>query len=34
MAKLVGGGELIYHGAEPAIPNIATNQEASIMMNY
>jgi glycosyltransferase involved in cell wall biosynthesis len=28
MAKLVGGGELIYHGAEPAIPNFATKQEA------
>jgi glycosyltransferase involved in cell wall biosynthesis len=28
MAKMVGGGELIYHGAEPAIPNIATKQAA------
>lgn len=28
MAKLVGGGELIYHGAEPAIPNVATKREA------
>jgi glycosyltransferase involved in cell wall biosynthesis len=29
MAKLVGGGELIYHGAQPnAISNVATKREA------
>jgi glycosyltransferase involved in cell wall biosynthesis len=28
MARMVGGGNLIYHGAEPAVPNVPTKQAA------
>jgi hypothetical protein len=33
MTKMVGGSDLVYHGAEPAIPNVATKQVARSIMS-